>query len=84
MNEQVFTTTTSASVGSSARAYVEPVTAARMRSVSTSFLGQPSVTKATAGVLRDTALPVVRELKRDAVLLFLHESDDSLEFVSAR
>src|SRR5450759_324520 len=86
MNEQVLTTTASAP-SISATSSNEPPREAAMRSESTSFFGQPSVTNATAGrraLGMWLPLPAVRELQRDAVVVALDEGDDALQLVAAR
>ena len=49
MNEQVFTTTASASAGSTSIRNPASANRTRMRAVSASFFAHPSVTKATQG-----------------------------------
>ena len=92
-NEHVLTMMTSALSGSSmTSSWVSASMSALMRSLSTSFLAQPSVMKATFLVVLvciccmafRRLLAIVGELEGLAVVLLAQEGDDGLKGVLAR
>ena len=86
MNEQVLTTTTSASSGDSDTPYPPACSRTPIWALSTSFLAHPIVMKETRlhaelCVLMES-LPVVRVLQRLTVVLVFQERDDFLQRVA--